>query len=125
MRIRKGVQTRLALISLICMGAGCNVPNNKPAVTPQPEKLGIVYKQVFKGYQRFVPIRLQDTGGITNDERRNFALDTKTGQLCKTWGFDYGKVTKESLDDGEIGGVQTGLITNCLALYNEYPDDTK
>ncbi|MSO19974.1 MAG: hypothetical protein EXQ56_05830 [Acidobacteria bacterium] len=46
---------------------GCTSSSQTPAPVPLPQP-----------YQRFVPVATSD---------RDFALDTKTGQLCKTWSW--------------------------------------
>src|ERR1700680_1463265 len=69
------------LLSLLC--AGCR--NDSPLINkpPQPEKQAVV----LQGYQRFVTIRLPNPGTNEFSDQNVFeyALDTKTGQLCRTW----------------------------------------
>ena len=65
---------------------GCTKLNQLPAAPTPPQS-----------YQRFVPVAASD---------RDFALDTKTGQLCKTWSW--------SIADSPLSGLPT-----CSELYGQ------
>ena len=78
-----GVAIFLALIL-----QGCTLTQTPPPpVLPQP-------------YQRFVPVATSD---------RDFALDTKTGKLCKTWSW--------SIADSALSG-----LPECAELRDQWPD---
>jgi len=47
---------------------------------------------------------------VSNIGADGVALDTVTGQWCKTWNWVY-------KDDAKIGGLDT--LPSCLKLYNE------
>ena len=82
--------------------AGCT-EEKRP--TPPPP---VVQPPAEPAYQRFVPV---SRTAIAPD----FALDTKTGQLRKTWDWHYKDETKARepyLQD----------LSTCLALYTAYPD---
>ncbi len=107
---RSKYRLKVALvISLICAGCADSPFRTQPPVTPQPVT-PIVYRQ---SYQRFVPLG----PGI----QPNYALDTKTGQICQTWPFEFDKSIREGVD----GAVQVKAVLPCVQLYTLYPDDTK
>jgi hypothetical protein len=82
--IRIGIATLLAVLLQGC--AALTTPSSSQAVQ-QP-------------YQRFVPAAASD---------RDFALDTKTGKLCKTWRWT---VADSALND----------LPECVALRDQFPD---
>jgi hypothetical protein len=72
-------------------------------------------QHVKQPYQRFVPF---------NHQSGDFALDTKTGQLCKTWEWDLAsaKPSKngEPAKNGELRRDES--IDSCATLYKTHPD---
>jgi hypothetical protein len=95
----------LAVLLLSASLPGCqdNKPQqqDKPAATPSPVP-----------YQRFMPIApLPYESALWHGA---FALDTKTGQLCKTISWQ---------SPGTTDLVQSlNQVKTCLELYAEYPD---
>jgi len=59
-------------------------------------------------YQRFVPMPRQPENVQGVPWSGAFALDTKTGQLCRTY-------------DGGVTEKWDGLVP-CIDLFNKYPD---
>jgi hypothetical protein len=49
----------------------------------------------------------------------DFALDTKTGQLCRTWPWE--------ITDAKPGSRSEGInnIPQCFTLYTQYPDESE
>lgn len=78
---RTGIALLLALLLQGCTELTQAPP---PPASPQP-------------YQRFVPVAASD---------RDFALDTKTGQLCKTWNWS-------------IANSPLSSLPQCIELYNQ------
>jgi hypothetical protein len=72
--------------------------------------------------QRFVPfpahIPKSNVIEMMRDEDRDWALDTKTGQLCRTW--DWTIEGQKAAKNGREP-VQMAAPT-CLDLYAQYPD---
>ena len=80
--------TRIGLATFLALTLqGCTLTQSPPPVLPQP-------------YQRFVPVATSD---------RDFALDTKTGKLCKTWGW--------SIADSALSS-----LAECAELRDQWPD---
>ena len=89
------MKSRYVLVAIILLGlTACNPAADKP---PR--------------YQRFVPIAADIVGGSAIREgvpwHGFFALDTKTGQLCRTTGY-------------ALQGFQG--LPECIQLYQKYPD---
>jgi len=92
------MRTILAFTFLILLQAnGCD--ESKPSA-PEPRHQ--------EHYQRFVPVPREPANAVGLPWSGFFALDTKTGQLCRTY------ETPKSTDwDG---------IVLCKQLFDQYPD---
>jgi hypothetical protein len=91
----------LSVLGVLIAIPGC--PTNKPPQSPTP------WRPASPPYQRFVPITSVPASGFSD-----FALDTKTGQLCRTW-------KGQTLPKNERMEPLLSLPL-CLDLYAEYPD---
>ena len=73
-------------------------------------------------YQRFVPfpahVPKSNVIEMVRDENRDWALDTKTGQVCRTW--DWSLEGQKASKNGTLP-VQM-VAPTCLDLYVRYPD---
>ena len=82
--------TRLSLTVLLALTwQGCTQFAPPPAAPPPPQQ-----------YQRFIPAATAD---------RDFALDTKSGKLCKTWNW--------TITDSPLNA-----LPECADLRSEDPD---
>lgn len=82
---------------------------------------------VMPPYQRFIPIA-KGQGFLSFPY---WAFDTKTGQLCKTWGWQSEtKASKNAMQSGDSSDL-TGLdaaaygTQTCEQLWKAYPDNSK
>jgi len=83
---------------MVLVASGCDSPPAQS--TPQPQKP--------PPSQRFVPVQRQPENVQGVPWSGFFALDTKTGQLCRTY-----ETPKPTDWDG---------IVLCKQLYDQYPD---
>ena len=93
----------VAMLLLSASLPGC--PEKKTTDAPATAK------PVPVTYQRFVPI-----APIPTSTFMDFALDTKTGQLCKTWKGQLLPINERTLDS--IG------LPLCIDLYAKDPDQS-
>jgi hypothetical protein len=97
----------LLVASLLLMGQSACLPERSKQ-TPAPAPM------VQQPYQRFVRIASFPAGQL------NWALDTKTGQVCRTWDW---QVVGEKPNPK---GLQIDLSTpTCLELYKADAADTR
>jgi hypothetical protein len=99
------VRIALPVFALLICG-GCSLPQD----TPTGQQVAQVSK--VEPYQRFVPIAQNAAGTPSLD----YALDTKTGQICKTWDWQITPAPPGSRSEG------INEIPECLALYQQDPD---
>ncbi len=98
----------ILLMALFLPLGGCAFQDRPTAPASQPGKR----TALALGYQRFVPMAQHAGGPAVLD----FALDTKTGQLCRTWPWE--------VTDTKPGSRAEGLnnLPECFTLYTQYPD---
>lgn len=94
---------KLWMVCALCLALqGCDEfdgVKNQPQTAKQP-------------YQRFIPIH-REPGNLTGVPWSGaFALDTKTGVLCRTY----------PTDDDDSGKNKWAGLDLCLDLYKQYPD---
>ena len=87
---------------LVTLFEGCPLDQSKQ--TPVPGRVS--------SYQRFVPTTGSPPVAL------NWALDTKTGQICRTW--DWNVENAKPDNDGRVG-IALAAPT-CFDLYTRYPD---
>src|SRR5271166_3949321 len=89
----------LAVTALVVLGAAIHAqsPPARPAAQTAPNT---------GGYQRFVPMPRQPENLTAVPWSGSFALDTKNGQLCRTY-------------DGGVDENWKG-ITSCIDLYKKF-----
>ena len=85
---------------LISLG-GCS--SDRPMAQTKTEK---------RPYQRFVPIPSASPYAATMD----VSLDTKTGQVCRTWDWEVADAKSGSR------GEAVSNLPKCIELYTKYPD---
>lgn len=124
------------LMLLILLVGGC-APPDKKADPASPQKKDIAQ---FQGYQRFVSL----SGGTRERAMLDFALDTKTGQLCRTWPWEKSSVNAEPMPPqspeppaktaadflahlekkraSNVASAGMNGLPLCFKLYTEYPD---
>jgi len=95
----------LSMLTLLITMQGCQGKN--------PGKPQTAAKVASPAYQRFVPI--PPSSFATALWHGDFALDTKTGQLCATWQTHLTPYTDKTAPLLE-------MLPHCLDLYNKYPD---
>ncbi len=85
---------------------GCDELEQKGAGPPQTTMVSKPH------YQRFLPVPPVSSGTVGVPWNGYFALDTKTGQLCRTVGVVF-------------SGASYSVVNNaplCSVLYTSYPD---
>ncbi len=90
------MKNTLPIVAALCF---VFVPQNSRSAAPVPRS---------NGYQRFIPMPRQPENVTGVPWSGAFALDSKTGQLCKTY-------------DGGLDEKWASLPT-CLALFRSFPD---
>ncbi len=102
----KAVLLTVLLLSL----EGC-LSSSEHAPSTKPEKQTVS----IRGYQRFVPMAQHAAGTAVLD----FALDTKTGQLCRNWPWEITGAKPGSRSEG------INNLPECFTLYTQYPDGSE
>ncbi len=92
-RLKQAGMLALLLLALVASMGQQQCTTERPS-NPVPTV------SVTQGYQRFVP----PGGGVSI---LNWALDTKTGQLCKTWDWTSPAIDK-AVASGDLGHKLTG-----------------
>lgn len=121
-RLRQGAVLRAAFLGLVVfIGlSGCKSEQPKP-----DQSTGALSPAVVRPYQRFIPIA-HNQGFLSFPY---WAFDTKTGQLCKTWGWQSEtaafKKAEESGNYSKLTGIDAAAIgtPTCKELWKDYPDE--
>lgn len=77
-----------------------------------PKQASVPTQKAVQPYQRFV--RIASAASMT----LNWALDTKTGQVCRTWDWHMQGDKPRKNGEADI----TLATPTCFSLYREYPD---
>lgn len=112
-RYRQGATLALLLIAVLAfMGqSGCQSEQPKQTAAAAPPPV------IVQPYQRFVRIE----GGLI------WALDTKTGQLCRTWDWTNASIKNAltKFDFSKLRGTDAAAVSTqtCQQLWKAFPDE--
>lgn len=81
---------RRFLLPTLCVLSACDVPRTTTKENPPAQKIEPAQAKPPRSVQRFVPLPEAPGSPIVYTVPRVFlALDTMTGQLCRTWDFTF------------------------------------
>lgn len=116
----KRFQCVVAVLLLVLAGlSGCGSDQQQKPLAP--------VRVTVQPYQRFVPIA-HGQGYLSFPY---WAFDTKTGQLCKTWDWQFHdaatKNAAQSADSSALTGMDAAAYgtQTCKQLWTAYPDGSK